>query len=198
MQTTCICRMWPLHALLVAPGESRGSMGTGNPSKWDLSHFFASKLQSINTTHGLISRPRARRAVAKTLAAELAEADNAAGQDGNGNGQRGNWEYREVTPPMMKARKRTSQISGAWLQKSCVPWRAGERCAASAPPPPKADSKALENAEKSRAGYRGGTPGGSELSSLSSDSEEDEAEVAGTMVLVGKGDLDETACGKPG
>jgi hypothetical protein len=34
----------------------------------------------------------------KTLAAELAEADNAVCQDGNGNGRHGNWEYHEVTP----------------------------------------------------------------------------------------------------
>ncbi|KAJ7695843.1 hypothetical protein B0H14DRAFT_3658426 [Mycena olivaceomarginata] len=123
-------------------------------SKWDLSHFFASKLQSINTTHGLINRARARRGRSKTLAAELAEADNAVGQDGNSNGQRGNWEYREVTP---------SNDEGTETH--------------------------LANKE-SRAGYRGGTHGGSELSSLSPDSEEDEDEVAGTMVLVGKGDLD--------
>ncbi|KAJ7839107.1 hypothetical protein B0H14DRAFT_3869816 [Mycena olivaceomarginata] len=103
----------------------------------------------------------------KTLAAELAEADNAVGQDGNGNGQRGNWEYREVTPSNDEGTE--THLANKW---GLAP----------------EELRAME--EKSRAGYRGGTPGGSELSSLSSDSEEDEAEVAGTMVLVGKGDLD--------
>ncbi|KAJ7739626.1 hypothetical protein B0H14DRAFT_3168023 [Mycena olivaceomarginata] len=124
----------------------------------------------------------------KTLAAELAEADNAVGQDGNGNGQRGNWEYREVTPSNDEGTE--THLANKWglAPEELRAMEGGRAMRSKRAAPPKADSKALENAEKSRAGYRGGTPGGSELSSLSSDSEEDE--VAGTMVLVGKGDLD--------
>ncbi|KAJ7816427.1 hypothetical protein B0H14DRAFT_3148638 [Mycena olivaceomarginata] len=134
------------------------------------------------------SKSSARRS--KTLAAELAEADNAVGQDGNGNGQRGNWEYREVTPSNDEGTE--THLANKWglAPEELRAMEGGRAMRSKRAAPPKADSKALENAEKSRAGYRGGTPGGSELSSLSSDSEEDEAEVAGTMVLVGKGDLD--------